>query len=341
MAEISIIVPIYNKEKTLCKCLESIVNQSFTDIEIILVNDGSVDKSMLIIEQFLEQDSRIYLFSQENNGVSSARNKGIKEASGNYIMFIDADDCIAKDMCEKLYKAILSGAETAICGMEIDYYSNELVSNREIIKPDVKDIYSEKEYWDTWYKLFKNKLYLSPCCKLYSSKIVNENEIAFEQNVSIGEDMLFNIQYFKYSHKISFVNESLYYYRVENNDSLSHHFDINRLYNNDYLLYKMLELWKEVRNPIILLGASNYFFKSTMILIEKGILDKENILDKVMIHVKKSPQVEVLFSKRYKKDIETLLYIIAFRDMGKIGIKILAYIRIGLKRIRQTKLKRL
>ena len=103
--KISVIVPIYNSEKFLNKCLDSIVNQTLREIEIILINDGSVDSSYQICERYAEYDKRIILINQENKGVSSARNAGIEKASGEYLGFVDSDDYIEAEMYSKLYNS--------------------------------------------------------------------------------------------------------------------------------------------------------------------------------------------------------------------------------------------
>ena len=107
MVEISVIIPVYNTEKYLNECLDSIVNQTLSDIEIICVNDGSTDNSLAILESYAKKDNRITVISQENNGQGSARNLGLKNSSGNYICFIDSDDYVDLNMLEKLYDNVI------------------------------------------------------------------------------------------------------------------------------------------------------------------------------------------------------------------------------------------
>ena len=118
MAEISVIVPIYNVEKYLEKCLDTIINQTFKDIEIICVNDGSVDCSRNILEEYKNKDSRIKIVDKENGGLSSARNAGLKIATGKFISFIDSDDWVSSTFLEKLYKNITSyDTDISICAV--------------------------------------------------------------------------------------------------------------------------------------------------------------------------------------------------------------------------------
>ena len=133
MSKISIIVPVYNTEKYLSKCLNSLIKQTYKDIEIIVVNDGSKDKSLEIAKKIAKQDNRIKVFNKENGGLSSARNFGIEKASGEYIGFVDSDDYIKENMFEILYNMIKeANAKIAICG----WY---LVEDNQIISINFED----------------------------------------------------------------------------------------------------------------------------------------------------------------------------------------------------------
>ena len=108
MTKISIIVPVYNVEKYLKECLDSLINQTLEDIEIICINDGSTDNSLAILEEYQKKDSRIKVFSQKNQGVSAARNLGIEKATGEYLTFLDSDDRLELNTCEILYKETIA-----------------------------------------------------------------------------------------------------------------------------------------------------------------------------------------------------------------------------------------
>jgi len=131
--KVSIIVPVYNVELYLEECLYSIINQTFEDIEIILINDGSTDHSLEIMEKFAKKDNRIKIISQKNKGVSEARNAGILIASGDYILFVDSDDVILTNTIEILYNKIIQTGSDLLLGNVLYYYPNGskvLVSKR-------------------------------------------------------------------------------------------------------------------------------------------------------------------------------------------------------------------
>lgn len=144
MCEISIIVPVYNVEKYLEKCVDSILNQTFKDFEVILVDDGSPDNSGTICDQYAEADSRVRVIHKENGGLSSARNAGIDVARGKYLGFIDSDDYIAEDMYELLYNNIVrEKADLSICGI-YDVYDDKKIIEKERIQQTVSSLEAMK-----------------------------------------------------------------------------------------------------------------------------------------------------------------------------------------------------
>ena len=140
MIKISVIVPVYNTEKYLPKCLDSLVNQTLKDIEIIIVNDGSPDNSQKIIDDYVKKYKNIKAFEKKNGGLSDARNYGIKKASGEYIAFLDSDDYVTVDMYEKMYKkAISQHFDMVVC--DLNYvYNDKVVKAYSNIKDDTTDI---------------------------------------------------------------------------------------------------------------------------------------------------------------------------------------------------------
>lgn len=230
---ISIIVPIYNVENYIEKCIESLVSQSFENIEIILVNDGSTDNSLDICYKYSRIYSKIKVFTQENSGLSPTRNKGIKEAVGKYILFVDSDDWIDSITCEVLFKHATQYNLDAVLFSSVSEYSNN-----QIYKPlyDEKDTVfdTQKSVREFVFKkmigLENNQLkyphlidrYISAWGKLYSTKIIKENSIFFKSLKEVpSEALLFNMEYFYYCNKASYINKYFYHYRRDNQDSIT------------------------------------------------------------------------------------------------------------------------
>jgi glycosyltransferase involved in cell wall biosynthesis len=196
---ISIIVPVFNVEKYINRCIDSILAQSFSDFELILINDGSTDKSGSICEYFAKEDNRIKVIHINNGGVSNARNTGITFAQGDYLMFCDSDDYVEINWCSELYESIkLGGNILPVSGIRFVYQIKK--QKEEIIKafPN-KASFDKVNYFETYKKGLSGSL----CCKIYDRKIIVENSIFFDTKVNRGEDLLFNLNYM--SHMDSFV----------------------------------------------------------------------------------------------------------------------------------------
>ena len=189
--ELTFGIPVYNAEKYISDLLDCFKSESKINYEILIINDGSTDKSLSMCMK--KRNLNIRIINQKNKGVSYTRNRIIKEARGKYITFIDSDDLIIFDAYEKSYEILSSqDAELLIFSRE---YSLQKLIEKEIIN--------------------------SPCKKIYSKKLLIDNNIWFHNNISLGEDLLFNLNYYKLNPKIVFCNVEMYIYRKINNASLT------------------------------------------------------------------------------------------------------------------------
>lgn len=191
MPLISVIIPVFNTETHLYKCIDSVLNQDFEDFELILIDDGSTDSSFKICKEYEKNDQRIRAFSQENAGPSNARNKGICCASGEYISFIDADDYIDRDYLSQLIKYKCDFVASGIK----QWYAD---GNKTFFKPysslQKTNAYT-KEFLKAVYETESTGLISSPCCKLYKKSIILDNDLRFDTSLTYGEDHIFNINY--------------------------------------------------------------------------------------------------------------------------------------------------
>lgn len=211
MELVSIIIPVYNVEKTITRCLESVLNQTYKNIEIIIINDGSKDRSGEICDKYSKLDRRVKVIHISNNGVSNARNIGIKNSGGKYIQFVDSDDWIESNMVEGLIK-IKGKAKLAVCGYV--YEGKNIV--REI---DFKYLKNGSEYLaKDFLKLYESCLLNSPCNKLYDAQIIKNNKIIFKKEIDLGEDLIFNLEYLREIDKFV-VSKQHYYHYMDNNDT--------------------------------------------------------------------------------------------------------------------------
>lgn len=216
---ISIIVPIFNTEKYLHQCLDSILSQSYGNFECLLINDGSTDASASICREYVAKDARFRYFEKENGGVSSARNLGIERSGGAYITFIDSDDWVEFDYLEVLYAAIIQ--ETADISVS-SYRTYEMSKNRWLFhafkRVEHQKVFSRQE-------LFNQLMFLHSFDSSYgfvSCKLVRKSVLAgiwFNESTHLGEDMEFWFKLYLIAEKVVFSNRDTYVYRRDLNDS--------------------------------------------------------------------------------------------------------------------------
>lgn len=208
MPKVSVIIPVYNTEKYLRKCLDSVCNQTLSDIEIICVNDCSPDNSLDILKEFSQKDSRIKVINfEENKGVSIARNTGIDSATGEFIGFVDADDFIDLDFYEKLYNKAIETDADCVKGNIFDY-------DEKTDKSTLTAFYDQND------KIRKNKAYFCYgfTSAIYKTKVIQENGVNFPENITYFEDPYFSIFASIYTHNIEFVDSAKYNY-IRHEDS--------------------------------------------------------------------------------------------------------------------------
>ena len=241
---ISIIIPVYNTERYLSQCLDSVIGQTYDNLEIICVNDGSMDDSLRVLEQYVQQDSRIKLISQANSGASVARNKALNIALGEYIMFVDSDDWIELDTCEKAIVAIEKYDADVVMWDYIREFS-DMSKPKSIFRENV--IFENEELKKIHRRFIgivgeelkkpENADALSTIwCKLYKRKYIYSNNIRFYDIRKIGtyEDGLFNLDVFGKIDRAVYINEYLYHYRKDNESSVTrkYKFDLQAKHEN-------------------------------------------------------------------------------------------------------------
>lgn len=223
MVKVSVIVPVYNSEKYISECIESILNQTYENFELILINDGSKDSSGDICKKYENQDKRVIYICKENGGVSSARNMGVQYAQGEYVTFVDSDDIIKPDMLEILMK---SNSDFAMCGYKLYDDISNTVSNH----------FSCPYYLGSMHEFVLNiREYLSPpyllgpCFKLFRKSIIVENNVIFPPELSYGEDAVFVLEYLVHCKTASISSYIGYSYRKHGSESLSGRFLTNKI----------------------------------------------------------------------------------------------------------------
>lgn len=220
MPTISIIIPVYNTERYLRQCIESVIAQTFKDWEMILVNDGSKDGSLAICQEYASKDSRIKVIDKPNGGPSSARNRGLDEAQGEYIYFMDADDWIETKFLEDFVRNAVATKRCCYENEDNDYGYDIIFQgfvrefsdgrNEKSFAMDADTSLMSKE--EIICRLYKEHVYGWAWCKLFRREIIEKHHIRFDESLRLWEDELFTSEFLRYAENVRTVNRHLYHY---------------------------------------------------------------------------------------------------------------------------------
>lgn len=304
---ISVIIPVYNADKYIEKCLYSLINQTYKNLELIIINDGSTDKSQKIIESIKLKENRIVLFNQSNSGVSKARNKGLEVATGKYITFIDADDYVDKNYIDILYNSILNNnSDISICKFSL---------NNQKVKAKTKKmktiIYNGETA--TIDMLLARNFDSSVCCKLIESNLAKSEKFCL--TMQIAEDCLYYYYLFKKCNKISFESIVGYYYMQNEDGAISTVSDIK--VDNLLIFEKLIEESdnKKIKNSLCSKYVSTCFH---LLYLDISKLSKEKI-NKMKQTIKKY-RLQLIFQNnvKFKVRIACLLSYFGFNIVNNI-----------------------
>lgn len=313
---ISVIVPIFNAERTLEKCLESICKQSYKNLEILLIDDGSTDNSSEIIKKFISKDKRIKTFKQQNSGPAEARNLGLKKANGDYIAFIDADDYIKIDTYEKMITAIeLHKSDMVICGFEYEKNDKRWTINQGIKKGHYTGERLREITLNFIFSTEENRIRPFTPLRLIKKTIIDSMQITFDSNLKRSEDYLFLALVHMNIKSLEVITDQILYTYTQNSISISHSYVENypqmvlEIYkrllleiekNNDDELKKRVEFMVIYRLQIILFNellSSNKFYKK-FVNVKTFLNSQEviNIIKKIKFNegVKKIGKIYIL-----------------------------------------------
>lgn len=297
--KISIIVPVYNVEKYLAECIESIINQTYKNIEILLIDDGSNDESLKICNYYSEKDSRIIVIHKENEGLSATRNLGVEKAIGEYITFIDSDDMISLDYIETLYNSIkLHNSDIAVARFCRFKNKEDILKNKNLNNIDNICVNTIQYIKKTLYQCDQTLYSVTACGKLY--KITVFKNIKFPVG-KLNEDLAIILELEKYSKSIICIDNIKYYYRISNNSITTQKFNekkldiVEILYNiKNEIMHDYPELEQAITNLI--------YSRSADLLrdIKKSKYKNEKIEKELWDNIKKS-RLSIISDKHTRK----------------------------------------
>ncbi len=245
MPIVSVIIPVYNVEEYLGKCLRSILNQTLYNIEIICVNDGSTDGSLGILQKYAQLDRRIVILNQENQGQGVARNNAMKIAKGEYVSFVDSDDWIEPDMLEVMCNAAKANDANVV---QAPYYSH--VGGRIFVIDHIENSFPNQKS-HTFVKVPKCDVFKAswgPCQRIYKLSFLKENNIEFS-SLKFGEDIPFSLV-IKLTTPILYVSKPFYNYRIRQDSSRSYNVEYDKIFASIYEVLEKYNLSKEFKSEV-------------------------------------------------------------------------------------------
>lgn len=262
---VSVIIPVYNSESYLEKCINSVLKQDYLNFELLLINDGSNDNSLEICEKFSKIDSRIVFINKSNGGASSARNEGLNKAQGEWVCFIDSDDYVEQSYISHMIDAFPeNNLSLVICGMKVlrNHNVSEFKYTREFVSENLMDDLSKKDF-------FRHG---GPTSKLFLRKILVENNISFDTTLRNYEDLIFCLSYISHIKSIVYLDNIDYIYAI-NNVSMAHSYNgfegelhLMKLYENSLLEISKSEIsdckiW-HYKNCFLIRAIKSMYFSS-------------------------------------------------------------------------------
>lgn len=336
MAKLSVIMPIYNAENTLTRAIESVLQQTFSDLNLILVDDGSTDQSLSICQSFAQKDKRIIVIHQKNSGPSAARNAALEIVTGDYVAFVDADDHLEPQMYETLINAFLTDGSTLVmCGYQREFVFNEKpvrsqkisfpsisISNKEQLKEFFNDLYLRNYFHLVWNKI-------------YSFRIIQENYLRFPVNINNGEDLIFNLSYIPHVNRIQIYEDVLYHYisndSIQSLTTLSNK-NVIDLFENKVYLYQaihsfLLNSLSMKENELNRCADSDIFLRDCF-----QIIDVSQKVEKTLNTILNHNATQTALKYKGCGKIEFLLYRNVLRLENSKLISMVSYLRIFVKK---------
>lgn len=316
--KVSVVIPVFQTKKFLSKCINSVLNQTYKNMEIILINDGSTDGSKEICNEFSENYHNVKVIHQRNQGVSRARNIGLEHTTGDFIMFLDSDDYIHPTMVETM----MSPMDEYNIDITFCNFTREFDSHLAEVKSNLREgCYTLEEFVGVFFELLSNDIINNIGTKIYRKKVLTKGKIKFRENYSIREDIMFCLEAIINSKKLYFLNNNFYIYtQLRANDSLMSSYKDNFFEANEEFMVMLREfLFLNNSSEKTKQDFYNYYFNSLIgILINEATYHKERIndvLDKITKSNNFIESKKYISKSSFKKRI---LYILIRFDLHKL-----------------------
>lgn len=336
---VSIIIPVYNVEQYLDECMQSVFHQTYEKLDIVLVDDGSIDQSSKMCDVYAKQDGRVQVIHKENGGLVSAWMTGVKKARGDYLIFMDSDDWVDLDMVEELVCYTEGSSKEIICSNYIIEKRNKSIYVKQSMKPgiyDREDIVTKIHPY--MMGLENRRIHCSRCMKLFSKSLITENMKYSKQEITMGEDMNITFPALLDAERIVVLDEGYYYHYRLVESSMIHKYN-SKLYSNNTLLYKTLREIVEYKSAegklkqkeVLLNGLQKeyvfllfYIVKNELRGPWKGCIGR---IQKMILEARKESNIHEVTVKVDNKANKLLYFILRYPNVftitvGKVAIEI-------------------
>jgi glycosyltransferase involved in cell wall biosynthesis len=307
--KITLIIPCYNVEKYISRCIECVINQTYSNIEIILIDDGSTDNTNKLIVKLIENLNNVKYIRNKNRGVSNARNTGLKNATGEYIMFLDSDDYISNNMIKNMYK-LMSRYNTDLvkCNIKLEFIEDNISEEQKPVYSKLRYLSSDKFPKTIYKKILSTEILNSSCCCLYRTSIIKENNLFFREDIYNGEDAIFFMNYIDNCKNIVYTPTPYYHYVVRNTGLTGSGLPMKKLWTSK------LKFIQELKDKEIKWDLEKYqYVKSKIIYIVVSCIYKLYKKDK-----NESDEFKISFLNEMIKDVNlhNLLNKVNYKDLN-------------------------
>ena len=286
-ALISIIIPCYNAEKYLHSCIDSVLQQTYKNWECLLINDGSKDKTLTILEEYSAKDKRLKNFSQENHGLSATRNLGIENATGKYLFFLDSDDLITKDALQNFINEIDAEIDI-ITGITITVNGENLQKISQLKHPKEGSVFYKNNNQEVLIRTMESGLAPVAQNRLYKSSFLKKNNLKFKNGI-LHEDELWFFETMFLARSVKFINEETYFYRTDNSESITKNIGEKNLISYLKILETVYEkYYKENQNSYEKAITERYLQYLKKLIIDFAIREKAKLSDESRLHLQKT-----------------------------------------------------
>lgn len=331
---ISVVIPVFNGQDVIRKCLDSLMKQTLKDFEILIINDGSKDKTEEICLQYANLfPEKIRYYFQNNSGVSKARNNGIKLAKGKYICFIDSDDYVEPQYLESFFNNC-NDVDLVVIGYKIEYFYQDSLS-KVIERNPGKCLLQDQKSWNEYFcQLYLDAFFNNPWAKLYRLDLIKNHQISFDENLWYGEDCLFNQTYLSKVKSIKTINQCLYHYISYETETLTSKYDPKKYEVSDriYLGVKEFINKKQINKNKCL--VDKVYLKSMMLLIE-SMISNNIAIRQILLEINKiknKPIMKTILKRCTGKNKGYLIYWLIFKIPNNHLIYFFIKIRLWLKK---------